>query len=216
MPVFASVTRTTELDMLPFMDQQLTMMSEALPLLPDMAIPDEDEWEVLEQPAQPFQPQTLSQWRSRFTGAACVYWTVDGNKLRSNDRSTVSPLFKLSDGHADAPPLPFKMMITPKAGTDSKGGSSFRNAHGRCVIQLKCEAPREELDSYPITFYFSAGSGRQDNERCHAPRGPVTLNFAQSGIAGLPKDCEVFDLLDIMDLQSRTFVVCLEVLPPFQ
>lgn len=215
MPFFAAGAQTAELDTQPFVDQQLSMMSEVLPWLPDMAVSGEDEWEMLEQPSQPFQPQTYSQWRSRITGATHVYWTVDGNKLRSSDRLTVSPLFKLSDGHVDAPPLPFKMIITPKAASDGKGSCSFSKAHGRCIIQLKCEAPREELDSY-MTFYLAAGNGRQEHERRTAPRGPVTLNFAQSGIAGLPKDREVFDLLDIMDLQTKTFVICLEVLPPFQ
>lgn len=171
-------------------------------------------WEVLLEAPQPFQPQTLSQWRNNTTGSTCICWTVDGRKLRSNDRLTVSPLFALSDGHVDAPPLPFKMIISPKVASDGKGGASFRKANGRAIIQLKCEAPREELESYPISFFLSACSGNQQDPRLQASRGPVTCNFAQSGVCGLPKDCETWDFLDVVDEQTRTFVVCLEVLGP--
>jgi len=169
-------------------------------------------WEVLVAAPQPFQPQTLSQWRNNTTGSTCICWTVDGRKLRSNDRLTVSPLFALSDGHVDAPPLPFKMIISPKVASDGKGGASFRKANGRAIIQLKCEAPREELESYPISFFLSACSGNQQDPRLQAARGPVTCNFAQTGVCGLPKDCETWDFLDVVDEQTRTFVVCLEVL----
>jgi len=201
-----------EFDRQPFTSQQLTWLPDVeASASAEIAIGGEEEWEVVEQ-ALPFQPQTLSHWRSRATGTTYIQWTVDGNKLRSNDRLTVSPLFKLSDGHVNAPPLPFKMMISPKIASNGKGGASFRKAEGRSVIQLKCEAPRDEAESCPISFYLSAGSGRQENECRHAPRGPVTCNFAQSGLCGLPKECEVWDLLDIEDKQSHTFVVCLEVL----
>jgi hypothetical protein len=161
-----------------------------------------------------FQPQTLRQYWCRTTGVTRTEWVVDGRKLRSNDRLTVSPLFKLSDGHVNLPPLPFKMIISPKSESEGKGGASFRKSKGQAVIVLKCEAPREELESYPISFYLSAGSGRDEDPRILAQRGPVTRDFTQSGVCGLPKECESWDLLDVVDEQSQTFVVCLEVLPP--
>lgn len=185
----------------PFMGQQLAVMPSA-----------GEEWQVLEKASQPFQPQTISHWRSRITGAARIVWTVDANKLKGNDRLTVSPLFKLSDGHPNAPPLPFKMIISPQVASDGK--SSFRKAHGKAVIQLKCEAPRTDLESYPISFFLSIGTGRDEPHQRLQPRGPVTCNFAQSGICGLPKDSEVWDMLGIVEEKSRTFIVCLEVVTP--
>merc|ERR1719498_2022394 len=158
----------------------------------------------------------MSQWRNLNTGSTCVYWTVDAKKLRSNDRLTVSPLFKLCDGHVNAAPLPFKMTVTPKAVSDGKGGASFRKAKGKSIVQLKCEAPRDEedMESYPIRFYLSAWNGREQGSVALPMRGPVTCNFAQSGICGLPKDNEVWDFPDVVDQASQTFVICLEVLAP--
>lgn len=164
--------------------------------------------------AHSFQPQRLRQYWSRATGVTRTEWTVDGRKLRSNDRNTVSPLFKLSDGHVNLPLLPFKMIIKPKSASEGKGDASFRKSKGQAVIELKCEAPREEMESHPISFFLSVGSGRDEDPRILAQRGPVTRNFAQSGVCGLPKECEVWDLLDVVDEQSQTFVVCLEVLSP--
>jgi len=174
----------------------------------------EQQWDVLGDSPQRFHPQSLSQGRSRVTGSSFVYWTVDAKKLRSNDRLTVSPLFKLRDGHVNAPPLPFKMTVTPKVVSDGKGGASFRKAKGMASIQVKCEAPREDMESYPIRFCLSAWSGREEDPRLLPARGPVTCNFAQSGICGLPKDCEIWDFLEAVDKATQTFVICLEVLAP--
>lgn len=209
-----------EFDMMTFTGQpQTSMTSEVEPSSPASQTPAEDasvsegEWEVLVD-SPPFQPQTLSHWRSRFTGDSYVFWTVDARKLRTNDRLTVSPLFKLSDGHLHAPPLPFKMIISPKVAPDGKGSGSFKKAQGKAIIQLKCEAPREELDSTPITFYLSAGSGSTENSQQLPVRGPVTCNFAQSGVCGLPKESDTWSFLDVVDDKSQTFVVCLQVLSP--
>lgn len=196
-------------DLMPASSVQQQPQEEMLevPLAADIA-EQEQEWEALELAPQPFQPQTLNQWRSRKTGATFVYWTVDGRKLRSNDRLTVSPLFKLPSGCEDVPPLPFKMIISPLVVSEGKGGASFRKASGRAIIQLKCEAPCE--GQTPISFNLSAGGGRQD-QGFTAARGPVTNNFAQSGVCGLPKDRETWDFSSLVDEDSQTFVVCLEV-----
>jgi hypothetical protein len=177
------------------------------------ALKCEQEWEVVEKAAQAFQAQSLSQWRNRATGSTIVHWTVDGKKLRSNDKTTVSPLFKLSDGQPNAPLLPFKMVVSPKVVSDGKGGASFRKAAGRGIIQLKCEAPRDGLESYPLKFYLSAWTGRSDDPRTLPVRGPVACDFAKSGICGLKKDNEVWDFLDVVD-KTQTFVICLEIVPP--
>lgn len=161
----------------------------------------EGDWEALEKVAG-FHPQTLSRWRNHTTGAMRIVWTVDGKKFRGNDRLTVSPGFLLSDTHGNDA-LPFKMMIHPH------GGGSFRKAAGKGVVQLKCESPGEVQDS--ITFRLSVGSGHHADSGLQAPRGPVTHNFGQSGICGLPKKCEVWDFSAVLDEPSQTFVVLLDV-----
>jgi len=161
----------------------------------------EGDWEVIEK-AAPFKPQTLSRWRDSTTGATRIIWTVDGKKLRGNDRMTVSPGFLLS-GATDDSALPFKMVIT------AQGGSSFRKTQGKGVVQLKCEGPREGQKS--IAFSLSVGSGHHSDSRLQPQRGPVTHNFGQSGICGLPKKCEVWDFSQVLHEQSQTFVVVLDV-----
>jgi hypothetical protein len=194
------------------------LVATAWPTQASSDITPDEAWETLEQPPEQFQPQTLSHWRNRTTGCTVIYWTVDAKKLWSNDRLTVSPFFKLSDGHVNAPPLPFKMTVTPKIVCDGKGGASFRMAKGRGYIQLKCEAPRDDevMESYPIRFCLSAWSGREEDPRSLPARGPVEWNFARSGICGLPKECEydIWDFNDVVDLASQTFVICLEVSAP--
>lgn len=188
--------------------QQLSMVAE----------PTEPEWEDLVV-AAPFQPQTLSKTRSRITGSICINWTIDARKLRTNDRSVVSPVFDLSDQSLDrltglpAPPLPFKMTITPIVVSTAKGGASFNKAKGKAIITLKCEDPRDHEESYLMSFKFSASSGRS-LLLTQAPRGPMTCNFAQNSVCGLPTSDQVWDFLEVVDRQSQTFVVTLEVLPP--
>lgn len=188
---------------------QLQMATMTTPL--DLVEP-EKQWVPLGEVPPLLQPQTLHRCWNRVTGVTRIYWTVDGKKLRGNDRSTVSPLLELYDKHVEAGALPYKMIITPTI--DGSTSSSFRKAKGKATVQLKCEAPREGPESSNLTFYLSAGSG-VDDQRLQEARGPVTCDFSQCGICGLrPQHDQVWDFLEVMDRQSETFVVCLEVLAP--
>merc|ERR1711865_1197386 len=65
------------------------------------------------------QPQALTR---AFIINSMVYrvnWTVDGRKLRGNDKQAVSPPFELSFG-GNFPAVTFKMMIYPKVVNDGK------------------------------------------------------------------------------------------------
>jgi len=176
----------------------------------DYPLTAEQEWEpVGEAPLpRPFDKDTVSQWRSRMSGATCIYWTVNASKLESNDTQLVSPLFHLPSTCQTGACLPCKMMITPQ-------GSSFKRAKGKAVLKLKCEASCEDGHSHPVRFFLSAASGGE-NSRQHAARGPVDNDFGKSSICGLPKDCEIWDFNDVVDEESQTFAIGLLVLPAWQ
>jgi len=153
------------------------------------------------------QPQTLTRTFSINSACFRVHWVVDARKLRGNDKQAVSPPFELSFG-SQFPNVTFKMMIYPKIVNDSKGGASFKKAKGRGYVQLKCEAELSEAIAN-VSFRISIGSGDKHEE----PRGPVSHNFSSSAVCGLPKDLEEWDFASVVDQESMTFVVCLEIVP---
>lgn len=155
----------------------------------------------------PPQPQTLTRHYSTNSGYFRVHWTVDARKLRGNDKQAVSPPFELSFGN-QFPNVTFKLMLYPKVVNDAKGGASFKKARGRGYVQLKCEAELSEAIAN-VSFRVSIGSGVSMQE----PRGPVSHNFSSSAVCGLPKEQEEWDFSNVVDQESMTFVVCLEIVP---
>eukprot|EP00930_Biecheleria_cincta_P089614 TRINITY_DN78957_c0_g1_i1.p1 TRINITY_DN78957_c0_g1~~TRINITY_DN78957_c0_g1_i1.p1 ORF type:complete len:409 (-),score=76.29 TRINITY_DN78957_c0_g1_i1:60-1286(-) len=153
------------------------------------------------------QPQTLTRSYSAKSGFFRVHWTVDGRKLKSNDKQTVSPPFELSLG-SQFPSVTFKMMIYPQAVTEGKGGSCFKKSKGKGYVQLKCEAELAEAFA-KVLFRISIGSG----SAMKAARGPVEHDFSLSAVCGLPEDQMIWDFLEVVDPDSLTFVVCLEIVP---
>jgi len=148
-------------------------------------------------------------------GFTRVMWIVGAQKLRTNDRTAVSPLFELFDGRAGASLLPFKMIINPSPSSTGPGGASFKNAHGKGTIQLKCETRRDGETANDLTFWLSVSSGRSEKPLLQEARGPVTENFIRSGIRGLPKQIEEWDFPASIDDATKTFVVCLTVNAPW-
>lgn len=169
-------------------------------------------------PAPPNPP--LTRAFSVNSGIYRVHWTVDARKLKSNDKVAVSPQFEVSFGTA----VPFKMLIHPKYISEGKGGGSFRKAKGRGKIELKCEGVVEGMSAL-VRYRLSIGSGRAgDTSKVQKPR-PLTYvehNFANSGVSGLPKESDInpdgeeWNFLEVVDDDSQTFVVCLEIMsgPP--
>lgn len=157
------------------------------------------------------QPQTLTRAFSVKSGFFRVHWTVDGRKLRGNEKQTVSPPFELSFG-PKFPSVTFKMMIYPEMVNEGKGGSCFRKSKGRGYVQIKCEAELEESVAW-VSFRISIGSG----SKTVGPRGPRYHNFSQSAVTGLEegptKDEHIWDFTEVLDEASQTFVVCLEIVP---
>jgi len=153
------------------------------------------------------QPQTLTGAFCVNTGCFRALWWVDARKLRGNDKQAVSPHFEMSLGDS-LPSAAFKMMIYPKIMNDQKGGASFKKAKGRGLVQIKCEA---ELSEAIATFSFQISIGVGENKQ--ASRGPKIHNFSASAVCGLEKDEEEWDFQTVVDPESMTFVVCLEIEP---
>lgn len=151
------------------------------------------------------QPQTLMRAFSISSGYYRVHWTVDARKLKGNDKQAVSPPFELSFGREN---VIFKMMIYPKVMNDSKGGASFKKAKGRGYVQLKCEA---EIAEGVAKIKFRIGVGEGANAQ--GPRGPQLHNFSQSAVCGLSKDQEEWNFEEVVDKDSQTFRVTLEIVP---
>lgn len=147
------------------------------------------------------QPQTVLIKRSDCGSVSWISWYVDARKLRGNDKQAVSPPFDLDLG-PDFPNVTFKMMIYPKAG-DAKAGQSFKKCNGMGYIQLKCEGD-VSVEVAQVSFKFSIGGGEDT-------RGPVSHNFAQSAVCGLPRVSEVWDFNRVVDKESLTFAVGLEI-----
>jgi len=137
------------------------------------------------------KPQTLPMEFCDETGYFRTLWRADARKLRGNERNAVSPPFET---------MPFKMILYPK------GGVSFKKAKGKGLVQLKCEADLPEATAN-FRFRVSIGTG----EKQQAARGPKVHNFAACAVCGLDKDEEDWDFESVVDPESATFVVCLEI-----
>jgi hypothetical protein len=146
------------------------------------------------------------------SGVYRINWTVDARKLKSNDKVAVSPQFDLS---LSGITVPFKMLIHPKSTGEGRGGGSFRKAKGRGKIEVKCEGALE--DGMPATIQFRLGVGSSyksgDAVKREPFRGPVKHNFSQSGVCSLKKDEDEWDFHQVVDEDTMTFVVTLEILP---
>lgn len=137
-----------------------------------------------------------------------VNWTVDGRKLQSNNKQAVSPPFDLHLGH-NFSALPFRLIISPKVMNDGKGGSCFKKAKGRGYIHLKCEADPSEV-AVSISFIITMGSNEQPLRQS---RGPVTHNFVENPLAGLPKVHDEWSFNEVLKADTMTFVVSIDLTP---
>merc|ERR1712083_175517 len=102
----------------------------------------------------------------------------------------------------------FKMMLRPRITAGQRGG--FKKARGCGTIELRC------LDviagsSLPVTYRIWIGNPACTGKQL-PPRGPVNHDFAQQAVCGLPKPDE-WNFARVVDRETDTFVVVLEVLP---
>eukprot|EP00929_Paragymnodinium_shiwhaense_P092287 TRINITY_DN52162_c0_g1_i2.p1 TRINITY_DN52162_c0_g1~~TRINITY_DN52162_c0_g1_i2.p1 ORF type:complete len:473 (-),score=124.79 TRINITY_DN52162_c0_g1_i2:218-1636(-) len=136
-----------------------------------------------------------------------VRWTVDARKLKSKDTEAVSPPFELAFERS----LEFKIVLRPRITSDTKGGASFKAARGKGVVELRCLDEVDASVNPLVTFQISIGSPA-DAKKQRPPRGPVVHNFADRSICGLEKGQDEWDFSKVVDKETKTFVVVLEVL----
>merc|ERR1712232_360297 len=130
----------------------------------------------------------------------------DSKKLKGSDKVAVSPPFQIPTTTATS-----RMMLLPSAQHERKGGSSFKKAKGKGIVQVKCEDDLAEACDSNVTLRISVRGGVSQGE--DPPRGPFQHNFALVGIWGLPQEQEEWDFLKHVDA-SQTFMVCLDILSP--
>jgi hypothetical protein len=138
-----------------------------------------------------------------------VHWAVDSRKLEGQDKQAVSPVFKV-----DLPgcgPTPFKLVLHPKATSDTKHGAGFKKAKGQGRIVLKCEAQMPESHS-EISFRMGVGRAGDGSKTLQAVRGPQSADFCEHTCHGLAKHEENWDFTASVE-DSRTFVVTVEIAP---
>lgn len=121
-----------------------------------------------------------------------VFWVIHGSKLFSTDVRIVSTQFSVDiPGHG---PEPFKLTLQPKMVINNKRGGGFKKAKGKGFVMLKCEAPVLD-DGADLAFSIRVGRG----STLQAPRGPVTNNFAEKSLCGLPDGKDEWDFRSLVD-----------------
>jgi hypothetical protein len=135
-----------------------------------------------------------------------IRWTVDSKKLKSMDIEAVSPPFDICDQNIE-----FKMVLRPRVTSQERGGASFKKAKGKGSVELTCLAAIDPSELPTVTFRISIGSP-SDPSKQREPRGPVLHDFSERTIGGLPPGQDEWDFSKVVDKQSKTFVVVLEVL----
>jgi len=152
---------------------------------------------------QPLAPQSVAKTLC-LDGALRVMYVVDARKLKANDKVIISPSFELSDAH----PGQYRIIVNPSP-IKARGGPTFKNTGGLGNVQIKCEDRSEGK----ITFNVFISDGRPNSHRREPSRGPVEHDFADGSVCGLAKRVEEWDFNKVVDAHSRTFAVCLDIVP---
>jgi len=129
-------------------------------------------------------------------------WTVDAGKLRSHERQAVSPSFQVPLHQK----VTARLVMVPRPADHGKGSGSFRKSQGWGSLHLKCEATEGT-----IAFMLSITDGTGSYVK--QPRGPVTHDFATHSTCSLPKDQEQWNFSKAVNKATRTFSLCLDILP---
>merc|ERR1712151_1152986 len=100
--------------------------------------------------------------------------------------------------------LQFKMVIKPKPFNEQRGGASFKKANGSGTVHLRCldEAKRE--DTPVVKFQIIVGKDVQDRTTWSPPRGPVTHDFSNRALVGLPEAVEEWHFPSFVS-EAKTF-----------
>merc|ERR1712241_1381609 len=141
-------------------------------------------------------PPPLERLYSAGSGSYRVFWQVPARDLAGDGHRLLSPSFQFSFG-TKLPNVSFKLMLF------ASGARSFKKAKGRGYFELKCESAIPAFASARLTFLISVGN--------QPARGPVDHDFSSRACCGLPKKQEVWSLSSVVNPQTNTCPVCLEV-----
>jgi len=133
-----------------------------------------------------------------------VCWTVNSQKVRGNEKQTVSPHFELPLGPAGEL-IKLRLAVYPKT-ADPKSAVNFKSSKGKGYVQIKCDSDGH-CAMAPVQFTIAVGGGH----RAQGIRGPVEHDFAKNSIAGLPRHYECWDFKVATESRSMTFPVLLEI-----
>mmetsp|Transcript_22084 Transcript_22084/g.69202 ORF Transcript_22084/g.69202 Transcript_22084/m.69202 type:complete len:264 (-) Transcript_22084:61-852(-) len=128
----------------------------------------------------------------------CVRWTVDGRRLRRNERQAVSPPFELNFG---AQSIQLALVMHPKREV------SFQKSKGTGCIDLKC------IHAWPLSAparmrcTVSVGKGSANRQ----VRGPFQHDFGSAALCLHSREQDDFDFVAAVDPESMTFPVVLEI-----
>jgi len=167
-------------------------------------------------PAAPSSPPRLPPMQPRPLGVELVVnglhqmllWTVDARKLKSTDTQAVSPEFQLTFQQEQA--VNFQTVIRPTAKPTRNGGIShkFKQAGGKGSIELCCRDADPTIP--PVSFRFSVCSGKDFANPELPPGALVSHDFTTKTTC---PGQEEWDFERAVDDATKTFIVCLEMLP---
>jgi len=170
-------------------------------------------------PAAPSSPPRLPPMLPRPPGVELVVnglhqmllWTVDAKKLKTTDTQAVSPEFQLTFQQEQA--VNFQTVIRPTPKPTRHGGKShkFKQAGGKGSIELCCRDADPMIP--PVSFRFSVCSGKNFANPELPPGALVSHDFTTKTTCPGQEEWEEWDFERAVDDATKTFIVCLEILP---
>lgn len=149
-------------------------------------------------PPPPAQEAKINKWR----------WEVGAQTLKGRDNRTVSGPCELPLGPS-ALIATFRMIIDTKEDENRKK-LSFEKAGGKGSVWVKCETELPNALAQ-VTVSITIGEGALAQTL-----GPISHNFFESGLCGLPGDRRELNFLAAVDPKSRKCLVTLEIFQAFQ
>jgi len=99
--------------------------------------------------------------------------------------------------------VPFRMMLSPKAVSEKRGGQCFKKAKGKGKVQVKCEASGNAALDRRLHLRVSVGR--------ETAQAFIVHDFAQEGVCSLPEEEQQWDFAQAVDSERQIFLVTLEV-----
>lgn len=185
------------------------MMPGMMPMMdPNFFMQAQQQWDSSQMVVSEPKPKApvLERVYNKESQSEFIRWTFDARRLKSTDREAVSPQFNVSCGGGID--CQFKMVLKPKAIDTGRGGACFKKSRGKGYIILRCTSEVEAAVKPTLTFRLCIKSNRREE----GFRGPVINNFGEKAMCGLPEGQDEWDFNKVVDKETNSFVVVLELL----